>query len=409
MKRKIFSAVAVVAVLMTFITTVYAAVITYSNTETEHIARLPGRTLDGVRYTGVGGIAIGRKKNSMFVMKAEEKADSGSNNLTEQSALLYDFPDISNPTERHYYRLRHAGHANAMAIDATNIYVCGWTTNIISGNQQSNEYNNWILMIPREMFATLRKGSDGAFIHKYNSDNPDEPGYSVLYPKVKTVSDDGTVKYSDYERIINTISLYKGNYQFIIGIGRLSKVKGDDNFMSGLGDDMAFTTAKLEQVNGKTYFVVSESPKDIFVVKNNVANKDAVNQDICYAQGHGLFIPKWYGGVRNAENKYFNTTKTVIMWANIDGSHGSKVINGVSYRYYEPNKIVIDKSKEKGSDGKLLFDKFEPESIAFTKDENGYDGELLFSCNVKKGDSEQTYGDSVYKLTHDGGKNFSLN
>lgn len=406
MKRKLLCVITAVVAICAFIVTAYATVVTYTNTETEHVATLPSREIDNVTYSGVGGLAIGRKHNSMFVMKAETQ----EGNPTEQNALLYDFPDIDNPSNVHYYRLNHAGHANAMTIDDTNIYVCGWTKidHYDGSNQSNNKYNNWVLMIPRKMFTSLRKGANGVYMHKYNKNTPDIPGYSILYPKVKTILADGSVKYSDYMKTINSISKYNDSETFIIGYNMAQKSERAKQIRADLGDDMAFTTARLEEYNGRTYFVVSEEQEDIFVVKNNVANKDAVDQDIGYAPGHGLFIPKWYGG--SVANPYYKPTKTVIMWANIDSEASSKIIDGTSYRYYIPNRIVIDKSKDKDSNGNLLYTKFEPESIAFTKDENGYDGSLLFSCNTLRNSSaDGAYKDSVFKLTHDGGQGFSLN
>ncbi|MGN1418398.1 MAG: hypothetical protein ACI4W6_03635 [Acutalibacteraceae bacterium] len=396
--KKLLSLIAVIVAVCIFATSVYAVVITYSDVETTHLVALPTRTIDEIDYTGVGGIATGKTKDSMFVLKAErQSASDGSYTSHEQKALFYDFPDIENLSNRHYYTLPYAGHANGMAIDDQNIYVCGWTT--IDGhvdNQENNEHNNWIIMIPRKIFTELRKGPDGVDMPKDNRNTEEVEGYSILYPKVKSVAADGTVTYSDYENVINRITLHGSNGSFIIGYEK-NNLKSEDYNL--------FTTAELETYNGKTLFVVSESPDDIFAVENNIAYKNATNQDICYAPGHGLFIPKWYG--TNLNDEYYKPTKTVILWADIDGAYTTRTIGNMTVKYYIPNRINVDKSGSKYNGSIYKFESFEIESIAFTQD-----GDMLFSCNIRNTEEYKNianYADSVFKLTHDNGQQFVLN
>ena len=64
----------------------------------------------------------------------------------------------------------------------------------------------------------------------------------------------------------------------------------------------------------------------------------------------------------------------------------------------------MSKSKEKDSSNNLIYKKFEPESIAFTK----Y-GSLIFSCNTERNTGiTEGYKDAVFKLSHDGGQKFEL-
>ena len=394
MKRRILSVILALTIICSlFVTAITAyAVATYSNTETEHIASLPSKTIDGISYRGVGGIAIGKNKNSMFVVKAQELGSTS----TEDYALFYDFPDINNTENRHHYLLPMAGHANGMTIGPKDVYVCGWSlggSNVDDGNT----YNNWIVVIPRELISALRRCSDSnIYMDSYCESHPEVPKYYVMHPKTKTVLDDGSIEYNDYQEEIKSITLYNNSSSFIISYAPLNT--------DGAAGDIAYTVARIENYNGEKVFVVSEDPDDIFIVKNNAANKKAVGQDICYSSGNGLFIPKWYGK-NSSNNKYYNPTKTVILWANIDGECSYKTIDGVAYRYYEPDRIVIDKSKEKDGNGEIRYTSFEPESIAFTKS-----GELLFSCNTRRNpDATGAYADSVFKLTHSGGQNFVLN
>ena len=110
----------------------YAAAIVYNNIELEFITKTPSKTLNGRRYSGVGGIAAGTNRTSMFVTKAETNED---NLATEQLALFYDFPNINDTSTYYYYYIPQAGHANGMAIDNYNIYICGWRNVPKTGNQ----------------------------------------------------------------------------------------------------------------------------------------------------------------------------------------------------------------------------------------------------------------------------------
>ncbi|MGN1442969.1 MAG: hypothetical protein ACI4XE_03880, partial [Acutalibacteraceae bacterium] len=343
MTKKILSLIAVVLAVCALGTSVYAAVVVYSDVETTWLDFLDPQTVNNIPYDAVGGIATGKTRNSMFVLLSER--NNGGHPATEQRALFYDYPNINNLSNRHYYTLPYAGHANGMTIDDNNIYVCGWTMyGEGTGNQANNTHNNWIIMIPRTMFTALRQGNNGATMPKDDRTTEAVEGYSILYPKVKHIASDGTVTYTDYTGVITCITLHGSNGHFIINYSGVAS-----------GNDFCFTTAKIETVNGKKYFVVSDNINDIFFVQNNAAYQNSMSQDICYAPGHGFFIPRWYST--------YNSTKNIIFWADIDGASSTKTVNNVNYRYYIPDKINVDKTNSTftNSDGekKKKFKVFE--------------------------------------------------
>lgn len=395
--KKILTLVMVIiTIFCSFTTIAYAAVSVISNVTTKEIAEVDDvEFVEGVQYYNIGGLATGKGKNSMFVMKATDD---------EQFAAFYYYPDIDNPSKYGVYRLRHAGHANAMAIDNNNVYVAGWAKdNNGVGYQGNNKYNNWILMIPRPTIAAMGLTKTGKHLPKDDKSTEAVEGFTVLYPKVKKVASDGTVTYSDFKKPITNISKYKTNGSFLIQID-----------ISGISGDFEFTKAKLETYNGKTLFVVSEDPNDMFIIEDNVQDTLSVSQDICYSPNCGLFIPRWYG---NSKSEYYNPNKNVIAWADIDGDDYTLVTasNGKKYKKFTPIKINVNKSNEK-VDGIKKYSMFEIESIAFTLDDT-----LLFSCNVQytadyakannieDKDKDNKYeADAIFKLTYDGNKKFVL-
>ncbi len=350
---------------------------TISNLTTTKIADIPDYPFENVSYTAMGGFGIGKLKNSMFVLKASSN---------EQMAAFYYFPEIDEPDRYGVYRLRYAGHANAMAVTDKYIYVTGWVSdndNIGVGYQEHNVNNNWIIKVPRKTISAMGLTKTGQKIPKDDYDTEEEEGFSVMHPKVKTVNDDGTVTYSPYTRTIASITKYKSNTSFIIGY-RVS------------GNYYGFTKAKIETYNNKKYFVVSENRADMFVVKNTMSLKSAIAQDIFYSEENGLFIPTWYGGEKNEANSYYNPAKNVVLWANIDSnSYTNVTIDKKTYKAYTPAKINLNM-------GSSTYRKFEMESLAFDVNNN-----LLFSANVWF--ANKTYeSDAIYKLTRTDGLKFTI-
>ena len=366
----------------TFYTMAYAAAIVYNNIELEFITKTPSKTLNGRRYSGVGGIAAGTNRTSMFVTKAETNED---NLATEQLALFYDFPNINDTSTYYYYYIPQAGHANGMAIDNYNIYICGWRNVTKTGNQTGNDANNWIIKLPRSYFSYFRSECNGDVL---DPDSPTKQGYSVLEPII-----DGTVD-TPFTYEIRNITKYNSNKTFIVQYF----------WNKNIGNNLAYTTARLVTEDGEEKFYVSTDPEDIFIVENNVLFYDGTLQDICYSPGNGLFIPIWYYDKYNKTNPLTNKNKNVIMWVDLSTTNNPKLstitIDGVTYRYYtQPDKINVNQSG-KG------YDTFEVESIAITDND-----EMLFSANVVQADGQQgelTSSDSVFKLTHDNRQNFVL-
>lgn len=360
----------IITIFCSFTTIAYAAVSVISKVSTEKIADLTEYKADGsdVTYTAVGGIATGKSKHSMFVLKG--------NSRTQQHALFYYFPDMDNPNKYGVYRLRHAGHGNAMTVDRTNIFVAGWVSGDDyeqTGNQANNKYNNWILMIPRSTIADMGLTKTGKQIPKDNKSTEEVEGFTVLYPKVKKVASDGTVTYSDYKQRIASITKYNEDGVFLVGTTPPID-----------GDYLAYRKAQLEKYNGQTLFVVSEDPDDVFVIKDTTLNKDAVGQDMCYSPNCGLFIPRWYGG--DDENENYNPLKNVILWADIDGEYSTVKQGSATYKVYTPIKINVNKYKESDT-----YSQFEIESIAFQADDT-----MIFSCNTLDAAGKQA--DAVFKL-----------
>lgn len=384
MKKNIFKRFIALTLAMIcigcFSTIAYAVAATvYNNTELEVVATIENKTYSGIKYTAVGGIAVGTNRTSMFVVKAEQNDEDAGIYADEQMALFYDYPNIENPNNRHIYLLPQAGHANGMTIDDSNIYVCGWSKYGEGvGNQASNTENNWIIKLPRNKFSSFRDQADGYVIPQDNPNTTAVEGYSVLIPLVEGTD-------TLFNKEITAITKYNANKTFLV-----------EYKMSGLGNDLAYTTASLVTVGGEEKFYVSTDVDDIFIVQNNVQYAGGTRQDICYSPGNGLFIPIWYG---KTGSTYTNPNKNVIMWVDLSANNpkwSTKLIGNQTYRYYRvPDKINVNQSNNG-------YTKFEVESIAITDSD-----EMLFSANIS-GSGELANKDSVFSMTHDGGQNFVL-
>lgn len=101
------------------------------------------------------------------------------------------------------------------------------------------------------------------------------------------------------------------------------------------------------------------------------------------------------------------------MWADIDSDTSLTVtVNGVTYRLYNTDVISIDKSNSTYN-GITKFEKFEIESIAFTKE-----GDMLAAFNIENTqayidaynakNNDDPPADTVFKITHDSGEKFVL-
>lgn len=407
MKKRIMRLVSIVCVLFSVVFGLNldaSAIDIITTSEIVRVARTPNvfhpnYSDDGYECTAMGGIYVTQVKNSMFVVKASRN---------EQMAALYHYPDLEDTSNYKVVFLRYAGHANALTMDAGNVYITGWCSK--NGNiQQNNTYNNWILKIPRSLISST---ADRGTLPKDNPHTEEIEGYKVLHPKMVNPDEEAreTTPYVDYTGRIARIARYGD--EFIVpwdGVA-LYNNSGDKYY--------GFTTARLVTSGGKTLFVVSTDPEDRFIVQNNTVHDDSikiVDQDIGYSAGKGLVIPVWYSAGHETG------TKNVIMWADID-SEGSTIVNrrvdpdgsvhgdGETYRYYIPDKISAVAHNIKGPGTNInMYKKMEFESAAFSAS-----GELLVSANAVHSDEYKEYlgskasADGVFKITHSGGQNFNF-
>lgn len=407
MKKNIVRIVAIVCVLFSVVFGLNldaSAIDIITTSEIVRVARTPNvyhPNYQDTEYkcTAMGGIYVTQVKNSMFVVKSSQN---------ERMAALYYYPDLEDTSRYKVVFLRYAGHANALTMDAGNVYIAGWCSD--SDNiQQNNTYNNWILQIPRSLISST---ADRGTLPKDSPSTEEVEGYKVLHPKMVNPDESarGTTLYVDYTESIASIARYGD--KFIVpwkGVA-LYNNSGDKYY--------GFTTAQLVNSGGKTLFVVSTDPADRFIVQNNTVHDDSVtlvNQDIGYSAGKGLVIPVWYSTGSGAG------TKNVIMWADID-SEGSTIVNrrvdsngkvhgdGKTYRYYVPDKISAVAHNIKGPGTNIkMYQKMEFESAAFSAS-----GELLVSANAVHSEEYIQYlgssasADGVFKITHSGGQNFNF-
>lgn len=332
------------AISLCFTFSVFATV--YSNITLVRVANLPTTTVEGVKCTGVGGIGISENTNSLFAVKNATSTDN--------VAKFYYYPNVTNMSNVKKLNLLGAGHANAMTADVNNVYITCWTTKT---PQAGNPNNNLIMKIPISVIENLTANST---IPQATSS---VAGYTILTPKI--INTDPATKasmpYVDFTNIINTITIHNNNGKFIIGYNIPGK--NDKNY--------SYTTAEIINYNGQQLFVVSMDPDDMFVIKNNLKFKDGTGQDIAYTPENGFFKGVWYGDD-------YNPKKSVILWADID-SPTTETINydDISYRLYTPDIIDLNMINAKYN-GVPMYQKFEIESLAFTRN-----GKMMAGVNIE--------------------------
>lgn len=352
----------------------------------ERYAKIPSTTYSGESITNCGGISIGKVANKMFVVKAGEN---------ENNAMLFYFPNMDNPSNKYIYIIEDCGHANAMAIDSDYIYITAW----IDSNS-SNDHGNELIRIPKNYIynhATARFGDAASTIpviqeKPYGNTN----GYNRLSVVIK--KHDGT--YPDYTGDIRAIAFYSTN-TFIVNYSKLNTET----------TNRVFTKARIQTVDGVKKLVLGRSTDDVFIIKKNWTSADPVYQDIGYNAPNGFFLPVWYGRNTTA-NTNRNPKKTVIAWADIDhptsANSDTETINGNVYTRIIPDKIVVNVSGLQ-YEGVNIYNKFEPESIAFDDDKKMY-----ASVNVEHTTaylnlvSDNLKGDGVYIIKRNNNTNFLL-
>lgn len=348
-------------------------------------------------YTNLSGIAIGKSHDSLFVVK--------SNDIVTDTAILYYYPNFSVSNTCAELILEVAGHANGMAIDDNNVYVT-------SASNFNSSLNGSILKIPRSTIAHY------AAI-KYANPNQDvtiplyETGATGSYYCYLIPSYYGDISTGQptavYNGNIGRITCYDGNNEsrngnFIVNY----KIQGNTN---DYYKNTAYTRAKLVTYSGNEILLLSDSISDIFLVKNTMASTDYYNANIYYSATCGFYDPKFDN---TQVDTYGRRTKNIILWADIDGTPSYTTINGISYRYFVPDKVNLNVKNAVDSSVSStikMYYKFEIESIAF--DENN---DLFLGANVaftsSNDDSPYDYvtayknlygvkpiGDGVFKLT----------
>lgn len=309
-----------------------------SNVSPQHLFDVPDQPYysNGNKFncTNISGIGIGKSKNRLFVVKSH---DAG--NISD--AAFYYYPNMDNPSNKRVFRLKYAGHANAMAVDNSYVYITASTSTNDPNYPHANN-DNCIIRIARSLITSL---SDGDTIN-----------YSD-YTSFEPIAEESGV-YSSYTENISMITKYNNNGKFIINFEPLATAS-----------TFAFTTAEIKTVGGQEKFVVSKNCNDIFLVNKNLLGTHNNHVDICYAPSCGLFVPIWGGSLSSP-----NRNKNIVLWVNnVNGTCTNVSTDFGTCRCYSPRQIHFTVSSLNGNN----VTKFEMESIAFT-----LDNEFIFSANI---------------------------
>ena len=351
--------------------------------------------------TGVQAMGVSRSnKNCLYTIKIIPN---------EAGAVLYYFPNISNWKTKVVFTIDGVGHANGMTVDTDYIYICA-KENI------SPEYdpNNKIIRINRDYITSeannVKVDNETTFVTTPLSNLLDDEDYKVMQPMIINPDESQRANnpYVEYISEFSTITRAEATGKFIIS----KKIKDvtTDNCYNG------FTRAEI--IGDK--FIVSSDPNDVFLVENNITYKNAAKQDIYYLQGYGLFIGRWMkkpnydedAGISDQENSMRNPGRSVILWADIDGTD-YYMYKG--YRCYTPERIRVYKDTYKEL-GVNKYDIFEIESMGITAK-----GNLIATFNVtytteyqkeylkETGKNIDIYDvDGIYKITRADGGTFKL-
>lgn len=327
----------------------------YENVKATRLVNVPDNTYDNKTCTAIGGIGVKNgvnNKEEMYTVKVYSSNDS--------VATFYYYPDKEDLTECNIFKLYNAGHANGITVDANNVYIAARKYSNVNGDI------NKIIQIPRSYIRGL---TDGATMTEAINNSQ---GYKILYPKIANPDPNtsATTPYIDYTYAIGSITRHYDDGRFIIRAEIPGKSSNDH--------DYAFTRASIKTINGKEEFVVSDNEDHIFFIKN-VINYNYGNQDICYSETNGFFLPK---------SHYEDAARNVILWANIKGGNNdtTKTVGTKVYRCYTPKVILFDRTGDQVN-GERRFSKYEVESCAVDSDK-----ELILSVNVEY---RQDYVDEI--------------
>ncbi|MDO4380434.1 MAG: hypothetical protein Q4D20_06130 [Clostridia bacterium] len=339
--------------------------IEFDNSNIKTIFDVKNNKYNGVTSTNLGGISVGTANNRLFCVKS---------NFDEVVGTLYYYNNIydnrfntgKKTPKKIVFVDGLLGHANAMAIDDSYVYV--------TMAQKNGTEKTAILRISRLAISALK---DGDVVSKTRTTVKDTNGntlkiYTVLRPK--------TTSGATYTKSISFITRYTSNKN----TGVTKFIIGYPNGKQKLG----FTIATLSGDN----FTVSTSKDDLFYVNNpyaKAANDSSVfMQDIFYDAYYGLFIPMWMYGGEDAINTQNYVLRVDIRGLKTQGKTENLVLNPLD---------VISINKTEDQNGTLSH--FEIESIAFIKrNENRVDSayKFIFSCNKKPTRTAQN--DSIEEL-----------
>lgn len=339
----------------------------YNNSNTiKTIFDVPDNRYNGYNSTNLGGISVGTANNRLFCVKS---------NGYEQIGTLYYYNNIydsrfkngTKSPKKIVFTDGLLGHANAMAIDDSYVYV--------AMAQKNGTEKTAILRISRLAISALK---DGDVVSKTRTTVKDDTSGNTI--KIYTVLRPKTTSGANYTKSISFITRYTSNKN----TGVTKFIIGYPNGKQKLG----FTIATLSGDN----FTVSTSKDDLFYVNNpyaKAANDTGVfMQDIFYDAYYGLFIPMWMYGGKDAINTQNYVLRVDIRGLKTQGKTENLVLNPLD---------VISINKTEDQNGTLS--QFEMESIAFIKrNENRVDSayKFIFSCNKKP--TEDAQNDSIEEL-----------
>lgn len=368
--KKLKTLIVSMLVLMTVLMiNIQASAVTTYTTNVVRRAALLSVEHNGDECFGAQAMGVSRSKNCLYAVKV---------NKGSTLAALYYFPDITNWGDKRYFLVYGLGHANGMAIDTSYIYI-------FTGSDFVRIKRSYISGLAAESVINVATNSNCEVLTPKKV-NPDE-------------SERETTPYVDYISTIFALSRFGATGKFIVH----TKVKGID-----LTEYDGFRKASIK--DGE--FVISTEADDTFLVENNILFKSAARQGICYKEGYGLFVCKWYskgGNLTDEEKKLSNPTKSIILWADID--NGAYTIDNNGYKCYTPDKIRIDMTDCVDSEtGLKMYEKFEIESIDFSAKKN-----MIASFNVNYTETYKTAKnltskdyDGIYRIDRVDGSKFTL-
>ncbi len=346
----------------------------------------------------IGGVASEMDQNELYVLKGgcslyDNKGDEITDNDTEnQLAVLCYYPDITKGNKgvsKFLFRYKLLGHANAIAIDKTFVYITTWPS------ENPNYGKSQIVRISRKSIREfnaylIKEGKKSVQIKNTNATSPNGTalfGYMDIY-----YNNDKTKKYDKQIKAITGYQ-YKNN-------GKISKFIIDyDDLENGI---KKYTFAEISNDSTKKLYVKTDAnsvfgveeplkgkqhPKVVIDNKEYVLN-DVHVQDIGYSKTRGLYIPFYYNHEKDSQ-----TNRTI-------SGHENHIVR-ISKNSFKENVANRD-SVQVQSVYKLensSYSQYEAESISFTNANIKGKGEkerMLISVNRNSGGDSIEYSDNFF-------------